>query len=359
MIWQWNNTTHKRQLRLSTGDKTAIAKEKSTAPLKKMLEIRHMAERCLEIPVSKDSFIWIFYLPDFTRIFKDWYRMYLDNIFELYQPDARAILVDEGKWLTLKYAGERPIQIIRQMLAAKDFDSVSQLMKKADEAEKACRSDLNSMEFWLRTGTLPAIPRKAVNSMNRFAAFALNNVYPDRYFHENFPLVDLNRLLTSKISSWKILYDKSVELLEPVYAGIYPEEQAVSEYAQNFSFIRWGDICSSEDDSDYSLKMIRDAKSSFQNYSLVWNYLEHQKEERRLDRMEDAARHSYVKKVLEKIPPAQKNLFTAMEKMAAKAQRYNEMRRLFFTRFLKIIRSFCENKTINWKNASLEKIVGG
>lgn len=358
MICQWNNAVHKKCLNLSDSDKAAIAKEKSKASRIKMLETKHMAERCLEVPVSKDKIIWLFFLPDFTRIFRDWYRGYLDNIFELYQPNARALLIDDEKWMTLKYAGERPIQIIRKMLASKDFYSVSQLLKKADEAESICKFDLDSMEFNLKTGKLLAIPKKAVDSMNHFAAFALNNVYPDQYFRENFPLADLNRLLTSKISSWKILYDKSVELLEPVYAEIHPEEWAIREYAQNFSFIRWGDIGSPKEDKDYSLKMIRDAQSRFRNYSMVWTYLEQQKEERRMCQMEDATRHSYVKKALTKVPPPQKTLFNTMERMAAKAQMYNETRRLFFTRFLKIIRSFCEKEKIDWKTASLKEVTG-
>lgn len=341
---QMNDSFSKEEIR-----KIATAKRITR---KMEFPIRHMAERCAEVKSSKKKLIFLFYLPDFTMLFKDWYRKYIEFIFKAYPIKAAAKITAGKEFLILKYTGQRPKDFVRSALCKNDFRYLYSLLDRARKAEEECRNALDNFENDIPK--LAGIPKELIEKMSYYASFALNNVFPEEFFMKTFPTVDLARLFYSPISSWEMLYEKASHLLEKIYTGEEDEEKILEGYAREVSYLRWGDICPHSEDVEYSKKIFAGMKMAYPNFSILWN---HNQEEEFNSRLSALTYGSYIRKARTGISKSKKKIFEFMVVFAREAQRYNEMRRILFTKSLRLFRKFCEQKNINWKTISLNSLL--
>lgn len=304
-----------------------------------LLGVKHMASRYLPV----DGPFWLFYLSDFTRLFKDWYGRYIDAVMHLYKPDASACLHDDSGYLILRYAGQRPRDVVAHWCKT-ELGRVSQLLDNARAAmEKAAHAK----------GGLDEI----VGQMTTFAAYGLDNVFPDAVLAESFPGVEHGRLFYPVVSSWHTLYLHGRNALEAMYVGELSAEAAVQQYADK-CFLRWGDIETRESDMEYAQRLLKQMTSTYPHYGAIYDAKEEETFRQRLHAPR-IAREEYIHHALDAAPKRTRPLLHLLARFAQEASEYNEMRRILFTRTLRHIRDYCEQERIDWKTASLQAVIRG
>ena len=339
---------------LKSQEMAAIEKAKSSADKGKLLEIKHMAERYVPLDIgSGQTSFWLFYLPDFTNIFRDWYCRYTAGIIETYKTNAHACIHRSAEYFLLKYCGQRPKELVLKKLEENPkwiYDLISEVHK----SEADCSRELWKFENNLKNSSAPDVA-ELIDKVNNFAAYGLDNVFPENYFVKKFPFAYLSGLYPNNLSSWLMIWEKAVTCLDAVYNKEKTEGQAAQEIA-DISYLRWGDMESKEDDLKFAQRYMGRLKISFPNWFSICDYREKKKEDERINL--NLSRHiSYANEISAQMNANDKEIFKSMAYFACESIAYNEKRRINFTKCLRLLRDYCEQRDIDWRVARLEDLV--
>lgn len=342
------------EMPLAPHEAQCVARAKERAPHVVLMDIKHMAERFVPVEEGLPGvFHWLFYLPDFTRLFKDWYRRYVEHIFACYQLNAYAMCSDDGTWLLLRYEGERPRDLIARAFKHGEHEAIRSLMRRVDQAEQDAEAALRTYGTRTNGSGGSANLERLVSAVTAYAAFGLENLFPEELVRKRFPGVELNQLYWTPVSAWQRLIDGAVATLERVYVGEEREAEAMERYARETSMLRWGDIASAEEDRAFTERFFAGLRREYPHYGAIW-----EAERERLFRMRvhgsPLTQHErYLAEVRKDIASADLECFNVLAEFAGAAQRYNEMRRIIFTRTLRALREHCEQQGIDWRSVSL------
>ncbi|OGN28102.1 MAG: hypothetical protein A3A33_04155 [Candidatus Yanofskybacteria bacterium RIFCSPLOWO2_01_FULL_49_25] len=344
------------QLRsLTSVERDAVAAAQKAADHKALLAIKHMAERHIEIEGKAGTALWLFYLPDFTHLFKDWYSQYIEQVRAIYDTTASGEIVFDREYLLLKYRGRRPRNVVGAWLRDGSYHVLEQLTARASEAETVCNAEISRVEaLHRRQCELPLADMVA--AVSHFAGFGLDHAFPFELFSQRFPQINSTELFTSPISSWDLLYQRALDAAEQVFVNERSYGEAVRSYADHTSYLRWGDICSREDDISYARMMVSHALQTFPNFASLWRYRQEQRDARRISRASQCHAVRTSVSPLRKIERGDHRLFRELSRFAAISQRYNEMRRILFTRTLRLLRDVCETYEQDWRTTSLAEL---
>lgn len=313
----------------------------------KLLSVKHMADR--HIPLQNRNY-WLFYLPDFTPLFKDWYGLYISNVIQLYNPEAKATIMCDKEYLLLRYEGKRPKEIVAEQCAHPDY--LENLLYACRRTQDTCHLLLVENEKKLKEGKEPNL-EQVIGKITEFAAYGLDNVFSEELFHEKFPFAALQQLTYIKRSSWGELYNKALGLLEATHVGEITEEEAIMLHAEHASYLRWGDIETKEKDVQFSKRLLTQMKTTYPTYQEIYEYQLQQKEV--LRRVPESPALRYRQECMQLAED--KELFSSMVTFAQAAVDYNEMRRILFTRTLRFLRNYCETKQLDWTIISLVDVM--
>jgi|GEM_PF-4567929 len=329
------------------------ARTKAAADSSELLKIKHMAARCLDIANQRPEHrVWLFYLPDFTAIFKDWYGCYVDAVVNLYDRNSRFTIQREPDFLRLDFFGRRPSQIISNLVENGCFEEISKLLAAAIQARCKCQLQLDAAEKKLQAGRIPD-RTLLINTVTEFSAYGLDQVFPERILIQHFPGVEPARLYFTPISSWAILIEKVIEGLEQIYLQRASESEIIGNYAKRFSHLRWGDIEHPNADLYYSEKIFASYKLQFPGIKNIWQMREERKQHRRFYGSSGANYTQYLENFRKTLNPGSIELFDALAHFAAEAQQYNEWRRILFTKSLRLIREIAFMQNQNFQKVSL------
>jgi hypothetical protein len=342
-----------KKMPLSLGEATALRIGLERFDRAMVNPIIHMSER--QIPLRAKT-LWLFYLPDFTNIFREWYGRYIAGIISIYHPRAKAWIAFEKGFLLLKYSGERPRKVIRRMCECGDWRLVDRILEDAFDAECECGEVIEYFEKNLRRKRKPKLG-VLIDAMTRFAAYGLDTVFPEDLLSERFPWVEISRLYGSPISSWSILLEESIASIERIYLGT-PEKLEIKNYAKRFSHLSWGTIRSQDYDLAFAETMLRGAKHNLPNLKAIWDRTQLRAEQARIHGSSAGNYIRYVNRCAGQIADGDRALWEHLVRFASEAQRYNEMRRIYFTKTLKLVRDFAEMNSIDWRTVSLSRLCG-
>lgn len=344
------------EMPLSEYERRCVARAMDRAKDVVLMDHKHMAERCVTVDGALPGVhFWLFCLPDFTRLFKDWYQRYLETMLRLYQPNACAMLSDDGTWLLLRYEGDRPRAIIERTIRRGAYDDIETLIERAEHAERVAEDALRVCET--------AAPHTDMNleslitAVTAYAAFGLESLFPEELLVERFPTIALNRLYWTPVSAWQRLLDGAMRSLERVYVGEEREDEAVERYAREASFLRWGDITSHEEDFTFTKRLFVGLRSEFPHYPAIWEAEEQRRFSVRVHGSPLAQYERYVAEARGRIAADDHALFDVLVRFAREAQRYNEMRRILFTRALRILRTQTTLRGLDWRTAALADLL--
>lgn len=342
------------EMPLAPHEAQCVARAKEHAKDVVLMDIKHMAERF--VPVEEwlpGVFHWLFYLPDFTRLFKDWYRLYVERIFVCYQLNAYAMCSDDGTWLLLRYEGERPRDLIARAFKHGKYEVIRSLMRRVDQAEQDAEAVLRAHGARMNGGGgLPDLER-LVATVTTYAAFGLENLFPEEFVRDRFPHMELNQLYWTPVSAWQRLIDEAVRTLDRVYAGEEREGAAMERYARETSFLRWGDVASAEEDRAFTERFFVGLRREYPHVGAIWEADEERRFRVRVHGSPLTQHERYLAEVRKSIASADLECFDVLAEFAGTAQRYNEMRRIIFTRTLHVLREHCEHRGIDWRGVSL------
>lgn len=343
-------------LPFSHNDRCALEASMRSTGLASMSTVKHMAERHVPIAGQVGERLWLFYLPDFTRLFKDWYESYIKSLMRLYGLTGTAHLAVEPTFVVLKYEGVRPRDIVYNALTMSNYGWVEGLLADAALAESACIAGLSSLARGVRNGDASLLPH-VLTLLDRFAAFGLNDVFPEALVRARFPSLAAGSLFYSPISSWGILHDTALEHLLSVYCGEMEKVEAASRYALETSYVRWGDIESCEEDIRYAHLMINGFRAVFRDARDIWQYQEERRVKRRISGSPSVRHAQFVRSARSAVAASDRVLFDVVSGFATAAQRYNEMRRLLFTKALRLVRDICESRCLEWRTVPLTTVL--
>lgn len=345
------------EMPLAPHEAQCVARAKERAKDVVLMDHKHMAERFVPVEEGLPAVShWLFELPDFTRLFKDWYRRYVTQIFACYQPNAYAMCSDDGTWLLLRYEGERPRDIIARAFERGEYGVVRSLMHRVDQVEQDAEAALQTHAA--RTnGSVGAGLEPLVSAVTRFAAFGLENLFPETFATARFPQVALHQLYWTPVSAWQRLLDEAVVMLDRVYAGEEREREAMERYARESSFLRWGDIASADDDRAFTERFFAGLRREYPHVVAIWEAEQERRHRARVYGSPLAQHEHELDELRRRIAPADLECFNVLAKFAGAAQRYNEMRRIIFTRTLRALREHCEQREINWRSVALSDLL--
>ncbi|MBI4434988.1 hypothetical protein HY635_04235 [Candidatus Uhrbacteria bacterium] len=344
------------EMPLSEYERRCIARATGRAKDVILMDIRHMAERCVTVDGALPNVhFWLFCLPDFTRLFKDWYQRYLEATLRLYQPNAHAMLSDDGTWLLLRYEGDRPRTVIERAIRRGQYDDVLSLIARAERAERMAEDALRMHETSQPCTAVDLDP--LITAVTAYVAFGLESLFPEEIIVERFPTVALNRLYWTPVSAWQRLLDAAMRSLERVYIGEAREDEAMERYAREVSFLRWGDIASHEEDLTFTKRLFVGLRSEFLHYPAIWEAEEQRQFHVRVYGSPLTQYERYVAEERTRIAKDDHALFDVLVRFAREAQRYNEMRRILFTRALRILRAQAIAQGLDWRTAALADLL--
>jgi hypothetical protein len=322
------------------------------------MDHKHMAERFVPVEGGLPGvYYWLFLLPDFTRLFKDWYRRYVTQIFACYQLNAYAMCSDDGTWLLLRYEGERPRDLIARAFAHGEYEVIRLLMRRVEQAEQDAEAVLRAHGARMHGSGGLADLERFVATVTAYAAFGLENLFPEEFIHDRFPHVELHQLYWTPVSAWQRLIDEGVHMLDRVYAGEERESAAMERYAKEASFLRWGDIASAEEDRAFTERFFAGLRREYPHVGAIWGAEEERRFCVRVYGSPLAQHERELAEVRKNIAPENLECFNVLAEFAAAAQRYNEMRRIIFTRTLRVLRGHCERNRIDWRSVSLNSLL--
>ncbi|MDP3770589.1 MAG: hypothetical protein Q8R40_06670 [bacterium] len=343
---------------LTEEEKRAIFEAKASADTKELLAIKHMAERFVGVECESSAMLWVFYLPDFTRLFKDWYCLYIKKIFEIYTPDASACIHDDGDgYVLLRYKGERPRDIVLHEILNGNWDYVTRLLERAKRSELSCMQQIDRFENFLCKHTDAFDFEAFMDALSTFAGYGLDTLFPETLVEEMFPHVDVSALYHSPLSSWGMLLEGMLTHLEMVYAKKITEETAIDRYADTISYLRWGDIESHENDLAFTRKLFMQEKRSYPSFAHIAARSQRLYEEKRIFGMPTIRYQMYLEKFACELDASLKMSFFHLAEFATKAQQYNELRRILFTKSLRLMRELCEQMSLDWRSVSISALI--
>lgn len=336
-----------------SSDRQILSRAKKNPNLGELVHIKHMTERYVEQPRKLAKTYWMFYLPDFTRIFRDWYMWYIAEMLRVYGVKAHAEMEWDGTYLTLRYVGKRPITLVTEWLNNHEYDKLHALYEHIDQAERTAHKSLYACAHGTLTQTKL---RECVQSVTAYATYGLNNVFPEELFETTFPQARIAALFTTNNSAWGALWKHAIDALEYHYVHHTPMSWTISAFAREHAHLRWGDIISREDDITFSTKILRDASVTYPSRTdiLRERICEY---ERRRALCSRSTNHAELRALRQTIPRHQRALFDIYAEFGARSQYYNEERRIVFTRCLKLIRQYCEGGKMNWRTAPLSAVL--
>lgn len=335
---------------LTSVESAAIERAKKDGNYQELMRVKHMAERFIEVEVSgSSSLFWLFYLPDFTRLFKDWYAEYIDQIFAVYRPQAKAWLTFDDNFLLLKYEGERPREVVNRLLEKSPYDGIKDLVIRTRAAEQRCSLLVNG-------ASAPELSL-LVSTMSHFAAYALDTVFPEKLFCKKFPTVELAHLYGSPISSWLLIEEIVQSVLEKMYIGRCSRKEAVRRIASGTSYLRWNDIEDEESDLRFAEYKLARAEIQFPNVKVLWENEEELKFQKRIHNSRTEQDDRYMAECRKHVAAEDLTLFDTLAMFAREGQRCNEMRRLLFTKTLRTLRDFCDKCGLDWRTVTLHKLL--
>ncbi|MBI4133478.1 hypothetical protein HY478_02585 [Candidatus Uhrbacteria bacterium] len=344
------------RLALSSAECRAAAHALERADLALLKKIKHMAERHIEVPSTDNHLLWLFYLPDFTRLFVDWYVRYIDHVFAVYAPTADAGLTFDGTNLLFTWRGCRPRERLVHLLDVGEYGTVRTVLEAARQARVDAERALVRFDDRLRGRSSTVTVAELVRVVSRFAAYALNNVFPEELFVERFPHVPLYGAYFTPISSWQLLFERALDALEAIYVGEATREVAVERYARETAYVRWGDIESCDDDLAFAARLFDGIGREFPTCRSIWEHHSARRDRRRISGDPRLGHEREVHTWRALVAPADRELFDTLITFAAEGQEYNEHRRLIFTRTLRLLRELCERNGHDWRTVSLETL---
>lgn len=346
------------EMPLAPHEAQCVARAKERAKGVVLMDIKHMAERFVPVEEGLPGvYHWLFSLPDFTRLFKDWYRRYVEHIFACYQPNAYAMCSDDGTWLLLRYEGERPRDIIARAFEHGEYEVIRSLMRRIEQAEQDAEAVLRAHGARMNGSGGLANLERLVATVTTYAAFGLENLFPEELVRDRFPHVELNQLYWTPVSAWQRLIDEAVRTLDRVYAGEEREGAAMERYAKESSFLRWGDIASAEEDRAFTERFFVGLRREYPHVGAIWEADEERRFRRRVHGSPLAQHERLLADVRRSIASADLERFDVLAEFAGAAQRYNEMRRIIFTRTLRVLRKHCEHRGIDWRSVALSDLL--
>jgi hypothetical protein len=333
-----------KRIEFSGRDNRLFERAIRAADTVELMKIKHMASR--EASPGGNG-LWLFYLPDFTRIFKDWYRLYINGLVAAYDTGARFKIAERGPWLMLKYRGLRPRQLFEKAISRGDIGYLKQTTEQARREEKECAVRISEAEESLACGKTFDF-EGLLAAMTRFAAKGLDSVIPEELIAKRFPFLSPGHLYRTDVSSWDMIRSKALDLLELVYLGKISLGGASESHARAVGCLRWGDIEAHEDDLAYSARLLDGFSRKYSDLASITEYREHRAFDRRMAAAASLAAPAYASR--------KNNLLAAVVSFTREAQRYNEQRRILFTRTLRITRDLCVRLGLDWRSVALAEV---
>ncbi len=330
-----------------------IARVLRTADKQELCSIQHMAERYLK---TDSPGVWAYYLPDFTRLFKDWYRLYICQVVVTYRVKASWVFAERRGVLALKFVGERPRDKVLRSFETGDFAAVKQLLHDADRALLDCQSELARAQSALRHGRLPGNLAVLIRMLTKFVSFGLDSVIPERLLEQRFPYVQYSQLANIGISSWLLAWNGALKVLESFYHGSITWKGAVARHRARFARLYWGDMNDRMRDQAFSRRMLEKARKRFPDLFSLLRYEAEQKERRLLEGSPELRNERYLQACLRRCPKPDRELLSQLAKFISRAQEYNEQRRMVFTEGLLVLRTVCERAGLDWRIARLAEM---
>lgn len=346
------------EMPLAPYEAQCVARAKERAKDVVLMDIKHMAERFVLVEEGLPGvFHWLFSLPDFTRLFKDWYRLYVERIFVCYQLNAYAMCSDDGTWLLLRYEGERPRDLIARAFEHGEHEAIRSLMRRTEQAEQDAEAVLRAHGTRMNGSGGLANLERLVATVTTYAAFGLENLFPEELVRDRFPHVELNQLYWTPVSAWQRLVDEAVRTLDRVYVGEEREGVAMERYAKEVSFLRWGDIASAEEDLAFTERLFAGLRHEYPHAVAIWEAEQERRYRARVYGSPLTQHERALAEMRKSIAPADIECFNVLAQFAGAAQRYNEMRRIIFTRTLRVLRKHCEHRGIDWRSVALSDLL--
>lgn len=333
----------------------AIERGIANTDLESMLKVKHMAHRRVALGELSAGEVWLFYMPDFTQIFKDWYRLYIDAVKARYNPAAETNLHFDQDFILLKYGGVRPREVLERLLRHEDWEGVEALLKRCHQAEFECERQLRVLSAGkcLETSSVSRL----VGAMTDFAAFGIDNIFPEALLVREFPFVDLSTAYFSRLSAWGLIHKRTLEALADYFAGTLTRKEAVDRVAATAAHLGWGDIESLEFDSALAEKLLGSYMKQYPNLADLHESAEAERQGLRFSGSPALRYGLSIRNWRTKVESSDQPLFDLLVRLAREAQEYNEKRRLLFTQSLRVLRSLCEQEKLDWRTCRLEEVL--
>jgi hypothetical protein len=340
---------------LNRMERVAIERGVASADLVSMLKVKHMAHRRVTLGQLSAGEVWLFYLPDFTQIFKDWYRLYIDAVKARYNPAAETNLYFGQDFVLLKYGGIRPRGVLERMLRHEDWEGIETLLKRCHQAEFECERQLLTLAA--DKSLAPQAVAKLVSSMTNFAAFGLDNIFPEDLLVRKFPFVDLSTVYFSRLSTWGLIHKRTLETLADHFAGTLTHDGSVERLAATAAYLGWGDIENPESDRLFAATLLTSYMKQYPNLAVLHESAEAEREGLRFSGSPALHYGQSIHKWRAGIDPSDLKLFDWLVRLAREAQEYNEKRRLLFTQSLRALRSYCEQEKLDCRHCQLVEVL--
>jgi hypothetical protein len=333
----------------------AIEKGIASTDLKSMLGVKHMAQRRIALGKLAAGEVWLFYLPDFTPIFKGWYHLYIEAVKARYNPSAETNLHLGPEFVLLKYQGVRPREVLERLLRYENWGGVELLLRQCRQAEHECEGQLR--ELSARKRLRGSAVAKLVYAMTNFAAFGIDNIFPEALLVRKFPFVDLSAVYFSRLSTWGLIHERALDVLTDRFAGTLTHHEAVVQLATKAAYLGWGDIESPESDRAFAEKLLASYIKQYPNLAVLHESAESEREDLRLTGSPALRYGQSVSTWRTSVDARSQSMFDLLIMLAREAQEYNEKRRLLFTQSLRIIRTYCEQENLDWRQCRLEEVL--